>query len=205
MANICEKVINACIAASCDNPIFEGAEAKAYIFNKSEIASFTFEDNNPNVITAINMATYEDGSDDVNYVGYTINQLGRTPYTGTNTALVEGNIANKWTETVNFVVPDNSPLAAGILDNIGNGKFVVVIENQYDGSDGRGKYQVYGVKKGLVCTEMTRELYSDDTDSAWSITLTSENCPNSAIFVEHKTGTDVDTKEYLDSLVDCGE
>ena len=42
MANICEKLLAGCIGADCDNPIFAGMEAKAWIFNKSEIASFTY-------------------------------------------------------------------------------------------------------------------------------------------------------------------
>ena len=203
MPNICEKLINACIGADCTNPIFAGMEPKAYIFNKSEIESFTYDQTNPNLITGITMKTYQDGSDDVAYTGYTISQLGKTPFTGTNTALVEGNVSNKFTETLNFVLPDNSPSAAMILDNLANGKFVVIAQNQYDGSDNKGAFQVYGAKKGLVCTAMERDAYSEDNDGGWAVTLTAENTPNSALFIEHKTGTDVDTESYLDSLVDC--
>lgn len=203
MSNICEKLLSACIGADCDNPIFAGMESKAWIFNKSEIASFTYDQTNPNLITGITMKTYEDGGDDVAYTGYTISQLGKTPFTGTNTTLVEGNISNKFTEVFNFVVPDNSPAAAMLLDNIANGKFVVVAQNQYDGSDKKGAFQVFGAKKGLVATAMERDAYSEDNDGGWAVTLTAENTPNSALFIEHKTGTDVDTLEYLDSLVDC--
>lgn len=209
MANICEKLLAGCIGADCDNPIFAGMEAKAWIFNKSEIASFTYSQTNPNLITAITMKTYDDDGTDVAYVGYTISQLGKTPFTGTNTALVEGNISNKFTETFNFVVPDNSPAAAMLLDNIANGKFVVVAQNQYNGSDNKGAFQVYGAKKGLVATAMERDAYSEDNDGGWAVTLTAENTPNSALFIEHQdTSGDtpvVDTESYLDSLVDCGE
>lgn len=203
MPNICEKLINACIGADCTNPIFTGMESKAYIFNSSEIKSFTYDQTNPNLITGITMKTYEDGGNDVAYVGYTISQLGKTPFTGTNTTLVEGNVSNKFTETLNFVLPDNSPSAAMILDNLANGNFVVIAQNQFDGSDNKGAFQVYGAKKGLVCTAMERDAYSEDNDGGWAVTLTQENSPNSALFIEHKTGTDVDTESYLDSLVDC--
>lgn len=202
--NLCEKLLAGCISVSCENPIFEGAEAGAYIFNKSQVASITYDQTNPNVITTITMATHEVGSDDVAYTGYTITQLGKTPYTGTNTALVEGDIMNTFTETVTFSVQDNSPAAAMLLDNMANGKFVVVMENQYDGSDNRGKFQAYGVKKGLVVTAMERQLYDDTQNGGWTVTMTAEKTPNSALFVEHKTGTDIDTKSYLDGLVDCG-
>lgn len=205
MSNICQKVITSCVGADCNNPIFKGMEGKAWIFNKSEIESFTYDQTNTNLITAITMATYEDDGTDVAYVGYTIDQLGKTPFTGTNTSMTEGNVANKFTETLVFIVPDNSPTSAMLLDNVANGKFVVVVENEYDGADNKGKFQVYGAKKGLVCTAMERDAYSDDTDGGWSVTLTAEGTPNSALFIEHKTGTDVDTKSYLDTLVDCGE
>lgn len=201
--NVCEKLISSCVSASCDNPIFKGIEGHAWIFNKAQVASFTYDQTNPNLITAINMATYESGGNDVAYVGYTIDNLGKTPFTGTNTTMTEGNVSNSFTETFSFVVPDNSPSAAMLLDGVVNGKFVVVVENEYDGQDHKGKFQVYGAKKGLICSAMERDSYSDDTDSGWAVTLTAEGTPNSSLFLEHKTGTDVDTKSYLESLVDC--
>lgn len=206
MANLCEKLLAGCIGADCDNPVFAGMESKAWIFNKSEVASLTYDQTNPNLVTEITMKTHEVDHSDVAYTGYTITQLGKTPFTGTNTALVEGNAANKFTETFNFVVPDNSPAAAMLLDNIANGKFVVVAQNQYDGSDHKGAFQVFGAKKGLVATAMERDAYSEDNDGGWAVTLTSENTPNSALFIEHMSSDAtpvVDTESYLDSLVSC--
>lgn len=204
MANICERIVTSCISVSCDNPIFQGAESTAYLFNKSQIASYTTDQTNPNIVTAITMKTYEDGDDDVAYTGVKITQLGKTPFTGTSTELVEGNVSNKFTETVQFVVGDNSPAASLILNAIANGKFVLVVPNEYEGSDSKGRFQIYGLKRGLTCSAMTRNVYDDDTDSAWSVTLSCEGTPTSALFVYHETtpGTD-DTREYLESLVSC--
>lgn len=199
---LCEKLLAGCIGASCVHPIFAGMESKAWIFNKSEVASITYDQTNPNLATDITMKTHAD----VAYTGYTISQLGKTPFTGTNTALVEGNASNKFTETFNFVVPDNSPAAAMLLDNIANGKFIVVAQNQYDGTDHQGAFQVYGAKKGLVATAMERDAYSEDNDGGWAVTLTSENTPNSALFIRHMTtgATPVDdTEAFLDSLTSC--
>ena len=200
MANLCEKLLAGCIGADCDNPVFAGMESKAWIFNKSEIASFTYDSQNPNLITDITMKEISSG---VNAVGYTITQLGKTPFTGTNTALVEGNAANKFTETFNFIVPDNSPAASMLLDNIANGKFVVVAKNEYTGSDRKGAFQVYGAKKGLTATAMERDAYGEDADGGWTVTLTSENAPNSALFF-YKTDA-ATTESTLDALVDCGD
>lgn len=201
MANKCEDFLNQCIGASCENPIFTGVENKAWIFNKKDIADFTWEEdedgNKTNVITAITMVAGK--------TGYTIDQIGKTPYTGTTTSMTEGNIANTFTENISFVVPDNSPLAGMILDSLANGKYVVIIENEYDGSDNRGKFQVYGAKKGLIASAIENDKYSEDTNGGWSVTLTATNTPNSSLFVEHKTADTVDTKTYLDTLVSCSE
>lgn len=197
---LCEKLINGCIAADCNNPVFEGAEPKAWIFNKAEIASLTYDAQNPNIITAINMKEVSEG---VDAVGYTISQLGKTPFTGTTTEMAEGNYGNTFTETVQFVVPDNSPVASALLDNMAGGKFLVVMENQYDGASHNGKFQVYGSKKALSATAMTRELYNDDTNGGWLVTLTAEKQPTSGVFVY--TTDEAATRTYLDSLVDCGD
>lgn len=198
----CEKLINACIAADCNNPVFTGVEENAWIFNKSEIEGFVYAtDTNsntiPNEITEIQMATGKNG--------YTISQLGKTPYTGTNVSLVEGNFGNTFTNTVNLVVPDNSVAASkDILDNLANGKFVVVLKNSYDGSDGISQFQVFGVKKGLTATAMDNDKYSEDTNGGWAITLTEEGSPCSAYFLRHETtpGTD-DTETYLGTITSC--
>lgn len=204
MANLCERLISSCVGADCENPVFSGMGSTAYIFNKSEIASFTYDSSNPNIITAINMKTHEVDNADVAYTGYTITQLGKTPFTGTTTELTEGNAGNTFTETFAFTFPDNSPVAANLLDNIANGKFVVVAQNEYDGSDHKGGFQVFGAKKGLTCATMARDAYGEDADGGWTITLTAEKTPNSALFLHHETtpGTD-DTATYIESLVDC--
>lgn len=213
MANLCEKTLKACITADCNNPIFSGIDGEAYIFNKKEIASFSFEtdedqlgeNGNPNIITAINMETHTVGNSQVAYTGFRVQQFGKTPYTGTMSTLVEGNVMNKFNSEVHIVVPDNSPTAAKLIDDLKDGKFVVVLKNEYDGSDKRGSYQVYGAKKGLVATAVENDKYSEDTDGGWAVTLTEEGSPVSALFLEHKdTSGDtpvVDTKEYLASLV----
>lgn len=195
MSNICEKIINACIAADCDAMPYNGAESMAYIGNKSQLTgNAPTEVGSPNIVTQLPLAS------DAKL--YSILQLGKQPYEGTQTTLVEGNTSNKFTNTVQFIVPDNSPSAAKILDGLSNGKFFVIIPNEFDGSDHKGKYQVYGLKKGLVATGMERSIYGDV--EGWTVTLTEENAPDSALFIVHETSGTEDTKDYLDGLLaDC--
>lgn len=196
----CDKLIASSIAADCTNQIFTGVEENAWIFNKSEIEGFTYAEDTdqneiPNEITAINMASGKKG--------YTISQLGKTPYTGTTVELVENNFGNTWTNTVSLLVPDNSVAASkDILDQIGNGKFVVVLKNSYDGSDHISQYQVFGVKKGLSCTAMTNDKYSADTMGGWQVTLTEEGAPCSAYFLHHETDGEDDTETYLGTITE---
>ena len=217
MSNTCEKLLKSCIGVDCDKMVFTGINTTAYIFNKNEIADIHYEyddsttppTGSPNVVTEIVMTEVSAG---VDYTGYKIEQLGKTPFTGTTTSMVEGNVMNVFTETVQFVLPDNCPDASEILDNIANGKFVVVLHNDFKGSDNRGAFQIYGAKKGLSCTAIERDAYSEDNNGGWLITLTAERCPNSALFVEHTTTTQdaeehdvvtIDTESYLESLVSC--
>lgn len=196
---LCERLVKQCIGADCNSMVFEGAEPNAWLFNKAEIESLTPVTDEPNLISAIVM-----GEDDqqVAYVGYRVAQLGKTPYSGSNTTMAEGNIMNTFTETVQFLVPDNSPAASVLLDNMAGGKFLMVMENQFAGTDSKGKFQVYGAKKALSCTAMERQLYSDDTNGGWLVTLTAEKQPVSAMFIY--TTSEAATRTYLDGITtDC--
>ena len=193
---LCEKKIKGCIALDCANPIYAGMESTAYLFNKSDV-TLTYEEideqKNPNMVTEITLGS--------GVVGYRIDQFGRTPYTGSNTSMAEGNSFNKFNQTFNFVVSDNSEKASReILDNLANGKFIAVVQNQYKGSDGRSEFQVYGANKGLAAVSIDNDKYSEETDGGWAVSLTEENTPVAAVCLEHKIGTVVDTLEYLQGL-----
>lgn len=193
---LCEKKISACIAADCDKPIYTGIDAKAWLFNKEDV-NITFSEDDANVITDINMIGTA--------VGYTVTQFGKTPYSGTATNMVEGNASNKFNNTFMFIVPDNSHTASNkVIDNLANGKFVAVINNEYEGSDGESHYQVYGSKKGLTASAIDNDKYSEDTDGGWQITLVEENTPISGAFLVPTLGTGETMKDYMAAIApDC--
>lgn len=207
MANLCEKLISSCISADCDNPIYTGMEQTAYIFNFKDIVDHlpdTTDENfngNPNLVTEFIMREISAG---VTATGYRILNLGKTPFTGTNTAFAAGNVSNKFNETVVLVVPDASATAAEQVDKLANGKFIIVLQNSYPGSDNTGRFQIYGLKRGLTASDISRDPYSADTDGAYMVTLTSENVPNSGMFLQH---TDIDNSDdtlaYLESITSC--
>lgn len=201
--NICEKLLENCIGADCAKMPNTGMGANAWIFNKAQVDSITYDQTNPNLATAITMKTHEVDNSDVAYTGYRINQLGRVPYTGTQTAFNANDTMNNFTETFQFIYYDNSAEAALSIDQIANGRFIVVAENDFVGTTGTGRYQIYGAGKPLVASDISRDPYSDENLGAWVIQLQAENTSKSAVFLEHKTGTDVDTEEYLNTLTSC--
>ena len=184
MANLCEKLIAQCIGADCDKPLFSGVDSEALIANYKEV-SYTVEtatntSGNASIVESITMAGAS-GSDPACF--YTVTQLGKNPFEGSQTELVEGTYGNKFTNTIQLAIPDNSPeVTNNIIDNIANGRFVVIVKNDYNDDTKKNKWQVFGLQKGLRCTAMTREFYGDN-DSAYIVTLTEENVPKSGLFI----------------------
>lgn len=190
MATLCEKTIDRCIKADCENPLFSGVNAEALIFNKKHIDTVTWNGTNGNIATGITMKVKTAGDNPVLYCAYPVEQLGKRPYEGSQTEMVEGTYGNKFTHTIVLAIPDNGPdIAHDIVDGLANGTFCLILQNDYvhetsataGTTAGDNKYQMYGFKKGLKATAITREVWGDN-DSAWIVTLTEENAPQSANF-----------------------
>ena len=205
MSNLCEKLLDACIGANCENPLFQGVDSIGYIANYSDIAEITYDETNPSIVNGITMKTIDEtGTDPISACFYTIQQLGNNPFNGSQIEMTEGTYMNRFTNTVNFAVLDNSPeVSEHIIDNLANGRFVVILKNDYTGTDGSAKYQIFGAKKGLKAASITRELYGD-AESAWVVSMTEENAPKSGLFV-WKTN-EATTDDLVDNLLcECDE
>ena len=178
MSNLCEKKLETCIAADCKNPLFAGVDSEALIANYSQIASYTYG-TNPSIISGITMKTDDN---DEPFCFYTVQQLGNQPYAGSQTEFSEGTYGNRVNHTIQLAVVDNGPaITENIIDNLLNGKFVVILKNDYVHTNGDNEYQVFGSHKGLKCTGLTRELYGDN-ESAYIVTLQEQNAPKSGMF-----------------------
>ena len=193
MASLCEKLINQCIGADCNKPLFSGVDGVAYIANFADIASVTYDEQNHSIITGITMKTDTVGSDQVARCFYTVQQLGKNPFEGSQTELVEGTYSNKFTNTVQLAVADNSAeITNNVIDQMANGRFVLITVNDYRNDNSDNKYQIFGIQKGLRCTAMTREWYGDN-DGAYILTLTEENVPKSGLFIYTTSESATDT------------
>lgn len=172
--NLCEKLISGAITADCENQIYAGADSVAVIINSSDIEAVTYSNTNGNIVTGITLKE--------SCKGYQIQQLGNKPFEGSQTEMVDGTYAKKFNNTVNFAVLDNGPaICHDVVDNLANGKFVVIMTNDYRHTNADNKYQVYGIAKGLKANSITREVWGDN-ESAYVCSFVEEGAPKSGIF-----------------------
>lgn len=196
----CSKTIAKCIKASCSNPVYSGIDATGWIFNKADVTPVYYQ-SDPQDDTTIDKHQVVSFTMATGKKGYEVQQLGKTPFTGTQTEMVEGTNANTFTNTLALVVPDNSlEVSKDIIDNLANGQFIVVLANSYEGGDSHSKYQVFGLSKGLTATAMTNDKYSEDTNGGWAVTLTEENVGVSGVFFYDGTSL-TSTKSTLDGYI----
>jgi hypothetical protein len=163
---------------SCDNPMFSGMDSRAIIFNYNDLkklASDVEEGNN----RIIKKFTFNTGTNP-----YYIINARTNPYTGTNTAVEVGDYRNTFTRTVSLFVPmDGAAASQAILDPLANGRFVVVLHNNFVNDLGDNEYQVYGYDRGLVVSSMTQTKY--ENNDYWVVELQEAGVPNSGKFLVH--------------------
>lgn len=166
---LCEYKLTADISNSCN--IVGGLREIGYIANKGDITGYT---ESGNTVSALSF--------DTDKVMYKIYTPTKTPFTGSNVALEESDVVNRFTNTVSFVILENDDATAGIIDKLANGKFVVVMHNEYEGTNGASAYSVYGLERGLRATELSRDPYDDASAGGWTVTMTETGAAKSEHF-----------------------
>lgn len=163
---LCEYKLSADIENSCN--IVGGLKEVGYIANKSSITGYT---ETGNTISALSFSEGE--------LMYRIYTPVKNPFTGSNVALAESDVVNRFTNTVSFVILENNDTTAGIVDKLANGKFVVIMENEYQGTNGASAYSVYGIERGLRATELSRDPYDEASSGGWAVTMVEEGAAKS--------------------------
>lgn len=182
MSNLCSTFVNKCITAQCDNQLYAGVAPEALLINYDQIESKTISGSK---VTGITMG--EDPDTHTDYCAYTVQQLSRNPYEGSQVEMTEGTYGNRFNRTWTFAVNDNGPVASDIVTSLANGRFVAIMKSDYvhtsadaandpDITAGDNKYLVYGIAKGLRASSIVRELYGD-SESAYIVTMTEEGAP----------------------------
>ena len=193
-SNGCDYKLAADMVADCDNASVGGLKNYGYIMNYDDIDfdSCARAEDNRLILSSLVLKTGKKG--------YRMFVPGKTPFTGTNTAIADGTYRKKFTKTVNVVILDNGPdVVRDIIDPLANGKFVVVLENKFAGKDGKNTFQVYGFEQGLSATALADDKYSEETDGGWSSTLEESGAPSPALYLfKEDVAT---TRTALQSLV----
>lgn len=178
----CDELIKRDIGPNCEDPLVGGYEAEGVIINRRDIdwGAVEFEDGSNNVITNLPLKTGKRG--------YEIVQENDA-FSGSNKTLAVGTNRNGFTHNVNILIPDAGPeVSQDIIDPMGTNSdgFVVIRRNKYKGlisQEGKNTFEVSGFFKGLKASAADQDPYSQDTDGAWSFTLTEERAPRSAMYL----------------------
>ena len=186
----CDTKIAQDIVLDCDNISQKGVEAEGVIVNYADInkAACTRTGNILSALALVSGAR-----------GYKIVVPEGSPFNGALIEAAVGTYRTKWNKTVAFVVLNSGPdVSHDVIDKLANGKFVVILQNKFAGSDGKNTFEVYGFEQGLKLSAGARDLNSDDTDGGWSVTLQEQQAPSSGLFLYD---TDLSTTKTLISTL----
>lgn len=190
----CDFKLAADLSADCANASVGGMKNHGVIINFDDIDfdALVRDESNRFLIKTLALKTGKKA--------HRVYVPGKTPFTGTNTALATGNYRNKFNRTVNLVILDNGPeVVRDIINPLANGKFVVVLENKFAGKNGKNSFQIYGLEQGLSATALGDDKYSEDTDGGWSATMEETGAPSPALYLFNDSAAT--TRTALESLV----
>lgn len=174
-AELCDFKLAQDIGGSCANPQVPGMKNTGYIMNFDDI-DWDALIKADNVVSALTLLTGGKKA-------YKVVVPGSTPFTGTQTALATSTYRNKFNKTVSLVVLNSGPdVAKNIIDPLANGRYVVILENKFLGTDKKNTFEIFGLETGLTATEITNEKYSEETDGGWAVILQEAKAPSSGIF-----------------------
>ena len=182
---LCNQALLDHIKDNCENPMFSGMDARAVIFSFSDIdrTKVVLDSDNSHIIKDLGIKKAK----------FIINAR-TTPFTGTNTTVEVGDYKNTFTRTVSLFVPmDGAAASKAVLDPLANGKFVVILKNDFVNDVKDNEYQVYGFDKGLVVSSMTQTKY--ENNDYWVVELQETGVMTSGKFLMYEgmeNVTDVD-------------
>lgn len=172
--DVCDFRLAQDISVQCDNPQVSGLKNTGWLINYDDVDWDSLA-KEKNVVSKLSLLKGR---------AYRCVVPGKTPFTGTNVAMVAGTYKNTFNKTAVIVVLDSGPdVCENVIDQLANGKYIFIFENKYRGKDGKNTFEIYGLEQGLSASEMGNDKYSEDTDGGWSVTLLEEKAPSSGIFL----------------------
>lgn len=160
MALACGAITSG-VTLNCQDPLSAGVVATFYIANKDDIASITYDVGNPMLATDITMKANK-----------TFFQFdGQLQSTEPKFAMIKGKYVNQFEHSVSALIFKVDPTTKEEILNMKDGNFVCIIENNYTGSTGNCKYELYGAGSGLKAEVLERNPNDTENLGAFKIEL----------------------------------
>lgn len=159
-ANLSENVL-----LDCQKRISAGANDNLFLLNYNDIAAITRDNTNPNLIESFSLVS---GAFLYKFEGFNDSVEPRS-------ALVESRYSKLYDHEVTFKIFDNTVSIKDQIDRMAQGKMVAIIENNFAGSDGETKFEIYGITGGLQLREMERIVQDEETQGAYNLVLRSSD------------------------------
>ena len=146
--------------SNCDNPLQAGTEDEMLVINREDIASIT--------VNSTDNVTVEDITLKTGTKAFIID--GKRNSIAPSFAMVQTGVFKMFDHIVNAKGFDISADAKAEMNNVKEGRYVILTNNFYSGTDGNSKFEIYGITTGLEVTALTRNP-NDDTQGAFDITF----------------------------------
>jgi lipoprotein signal peptidase len=160
MAYAC-GAITAGVTLNCSDPLSSGVVATFYLANKADIASITYDVANPMLATDITMVATK--------TFFTFE--GNLQSTEPKFTMIKGKYINQFEHSVSALIFKIDPTTKEEILNMKDGDFVAIVENNYTGSTGNSKYEIYGAGSGLKAEILERNPNDTENLGAFKIEL----------------------------------
>lgn len=158
---MCGTKVTKALTVDCANPPAGGTEVVAYIANRDDIDSITYNVTNPTLIEAFVMKT------DKLFYKYTGFKNAWDPQMDLNV----GKYGNNYIHQIDGVLGIDSPGDREELENLFQSNVVMVIENKKKGTLGKEAFECYGTTVGLEASSATRKQSDAETSGAFKFQL----------------------------------
>jgi hypothetical protein len=193
----CYNKLTSDIALNCKVNLVSGIGDKVWLINRDDIdfESCTYNTLNNNIIESIVL----------NSASPTLRGYYAEGFRNSNeyeNTLVKGKYQNGWEQKLTIRVFDNTADTKEQVNEIANGKFVCVIENNYKSEDGTSAFEVLGWSVGLEVAEAMRNPSDADMKGGWTLVLQTDEDNKERYPAKTFFNTDIATsRTALDALV----
>ncbi len=98
--------------------------------------------------------------------GYKVFDARKNPFTGSSFGHVEGEIVDKTSKTIQFVVREQGAAGARIVQQLGGGGYVMVLRTR------NNEFEIIGKNSPLYLTDKTKSI--TEGEGGWTVTMSTE-------------------------------